>query len=121
MNEYFGAAVAIGGNTAVVGAKGTFDSVLSGSAYVFVRDGLGLWSQQEHLVPATNPLGAALGSRVAISPDGNTVAVSALYFDGTQSNQGAVYIFTRSGTVWSEQAQLGLHVVRAGQAGPQHA
>ena len=46
------------------------------------------------------------GLAVAISNDGNTMAVGAKNWDGSLTNEGAVYIFTRSGTTWSEQTKL---------------
>ena len=45
-SDLFGTSVSIDGDTAVVGAKGDDDNgILSGSAYVYVLDGAGAWSQ----------------------------------------------------------------------------
>ena len=46
------------------------------------------------------------GEAVAISNDGNTMAAGAIGWDGSFTNEGAVYIFSRSGTTWSEQAKI---------------
>jgi hypothetical protein len=99
----FGYSVALSadGQTAVVGAPD--DNGFVGSARVFVRSGSS-WTQQAALAPtgATNlPGGLYFGISVAISPDGSTVAVG-----GTGNNNftGAVWVFTRSGQTWSEQA-----------------
>ena len=46
------------------------------------------------------------GGAVAISNDGNTMAVGAINWDGSYTNEGAVYVFTRSGTTWTEQTKL---------------
>jgi trimeric autotransporter adhesin len=92
----------------------------SGAAYVFVRRA-GAWSQQAYL-KASNPGdaedGDTFGYSVAISGDGNTVAIGAPSEDGSASgvngNQadnstpgaGAVYVFTRSGATWMQHVYL---------------
>src|SRR5205823_3250250 len=76
------------------------------------------WKQAAY-VKASNPReGEQFGFNVALSADGNTLAVSAPYEDsaatginGNQAdnsmpNAGAVYVFTRSGTAWSQQAYI---------------
>src|SRR6266852_7875888 len=89
----------------------------SGAVYVFIRSGEG-WSQQAY-IKASNPgQGYKFGHFVSLSQDGNTLAVSA-YFEasaakGINGNQndksipqaGAVYVFTRTGTNWSQQAYI---------------
>lgn len=99
-SDYFGSAVAIDGDTAIVGAWGQDGTAPeAGAAYIFVRNG-NTWSQQAYLKSA-NPgvQWAYFGESVAIS--GDTVAVSAPNESG-----GAVYIFVRNGTTWSQQARL---------------
>jgi hypothetical protein len=54
-------------------------------------------------VGAATVAGSALGTSVAISDDGNTVAAGA---PGDDSGVGAVYLLTRSGTTWTQQARL---------------
>lgn len=104
-----GFAVAVDGDTAVVGAPiDTASSVsLAGSAYVFVRSA-GVWTQQAKLTAAVPVANAAFGCSVAIS--GDTIVVGAAeqfpIGGGTTVGPGAVYVFTRSGTVWSLQAKL---------------
>lgn len=92
----FGTSVAISGSTAVVGAP---DSPI-GAAYVFVRSG-GVWSQEAELTPSDGVIGDFFGYSVAIS--GSTVVVGA--FDA-RSGFGAAYVYERSGTTWSQQAEL---------------
>src|SRR5713101_2117034 len=89
----------------------------SGAVYVFIRTRDG-WSQQAY-IKASNPgQGYKFGHFVSLSQDGNTLAVSA-YFEasaakGINGNQndksipqaGAVYVFTRTGTSWSQQAYI---------------
>jgi hypothetical protein len=88
----------------------------AGAVYVFTRDGNG-WSQQAY-VKASNTDVHFFGTSVALSADGNTLAVGAPYEDsdavgvgGDQSsnaaeNAGAVYVFTRSAGAWSQQAYV---------------
>ena len=92
----FGTSVGIDGNTIVVGANrgpGT------GSVLVFTNNG-GDWTKQAELVPEGAPDFSAFGSSVAI--DGDTVVAGA----ENESGIGAAYVFTRTGTTWTEQVKL---------------
>jgi hypothetical protein len=106
--DFFGNSVAISGDTVVVGAP--LDDAVGdegqGSAYVFVRNG-GVWSQQQKLVASDAGLADLFGQAVAIS--GETVVVGAPFNDGAGGfgfDQGAAYVFVRSGGVWSQQQKL---------------
>lgn len=120
------------GNTMVVGAYGEASSATgvngnmaddtanaSGAAYVYVRDpGTGLWSEQAYLKASNAKASDFFGMSLSISADGNTLAVGAHWEDsnatgvnGSQNNSaaamsGAVYVFVRSGTLWSQQAYV---------------
>ena len=102
-NDWFGTSVALSsdGNTALVGAWG------KGAAYVFTRVS-GSWSQQQELTTASNGTGGGkFGVSVALSGDGNTALVGAIYKAvGSNSGQGAAYVFTNSGGSWSQQQEL---------------
>jgi hypothetical protein len=105
-SDTFGRAVAISGDTAVVGA--CFDRVgthySQGSAYVFVRSGT-TWVQQAHLTASDGAGDDWFGFTVAIS--GDTIVVGAPADDvGTDAQQGSAYVFVRSGTTWAQQAKL---------------
>jgi len=89
----------------------------SGAAWIFVRNG-STWIQQAFL-KASNPGDHDwFGVRLAISGDGNTVAVSApnedsaatgingKQDDGSAAEAGAVYFYTRTGTTWVQQAYV---------------
>jgi hypothetical protein len=96
-------------DTLVVG--GPNDNSNQGAAWIYIQSG-GPWTQQGTKLVGTGNTGAAMqGNAVAMSSDGNTVA-SGGYAD--DSNQGAVWIFTRSGTVWSQQ---GSKLVGTGNTG----
>lgn len=133
-NNFFGTAVSISGDTLVVGAPGESSSQTvitsggpsntdgkassSGAVYVFRRSGA-TW-EQEAWVKATNAeTGDEFGTSVALS--GDTLVVGAPYEDSSQtqisnamnssadniaSGSGAVYVYRRSATQWSQEAYL---------------
>ncbi|HEY1557261.1 MAG TPA: hypothetical protein VGF94_20635 [Kofleriaceae bacterium] len=104
------AATGIGGNQADNSAD------KAGAVYVFTFDGA--WTQQVYLKASNADAGDIFGEAVALSADGNTLAVGAPLessasagIDGDQgdnsaSQAGAVYVFTRSGKTWSQQAYV---------------
>src|SRR5262249_22584150 len=93
-------ALSADGNTAIVG--GPQDNNGDGAVWVLTRSG-GVWSQQGNKLVGTGAFGnAAQGSSVALSADGNTAIVGGPT-DGGAGSVGAVWVFTRSGGVWSQQ------------------
>ncbi len=103
-------------NATGIGGNQSDDSAFaSGAVYVFRRNG-GPWSQQAYVKGSNTKAGDRFGYAVALSSDGNTLAVgamgegsSATGINGSQSgspaySSGAVYIFTRSGAAWTQQA-----------------
>jgi glutamate synthase domain-containing protein 3 len=101
-DDHFGYSVAVSGDTAVVGAR--WANSTQGSAYVFTRSGT-VWTEQAQLTASDGTAGDHFGHSVAMS--GDTAVVGARWDDiGANPNQGSAYVFTRSGTVWTEQAQL---------------
>ena len=104
----FGTAVAISGDTIVVGADGD-NSVLpqAGAAFVFVRNDEGAWIQQAKLV-ASNPARMALFGN-AVDIDGDTIIVGApgtVGASGTHYSAGSAYVFVRRDEAWSQEAQI---------------
>jgi hypothetical protein len=89
----------------------------SGAAYVFVREN-GVWKQQASFKPSNTGVEDWFGVRLALSGDGNTLAISASLEDsaaqginGKQDDNsalesGAVYLFKRSGGTWVQQAYI---------------
>lgn len=110
--DQFGLSVALNGNTALIGApfadNGGTDA---GAAYVFVQNGTG-WTQQARLVAIDAAADDVFGTVVAL--DGNTALIGAP-FKGQAA--GAVYVFQRSGTTWSQQAKLTAADLADGQFG----
>jgi len=126
--DFFGIAVAISGNTIVVGAQGEASAATAingnqsdnsapnaGAAYIFVRNGT-TWTQQAYLKASNAEANDFFGRSVAIS--GNTVVIGAIgedsaamgvngnQFDNSASDSGAAYVFVRNGTTWTQQAYL---------------
>jgi len=135
-NDYFGDSVSISGDTIAVGSPredSTTTSIINGSnlsstnnggssngaVYVFTRSGTS-WSHQAYLKALNNSDTDEFGESVSVY--GDTIAVGAPGEDSTRtsiingsdlsstnnngSNNGSVYVFTRSGTTWSHQAYL---------------
>lgn len=104
IDDTFGYAVALSGDYAVVGALQQ-DAVgpNAGAAYVFVRDGGG-WTQQA-LLTASDPDAVDLfGNAVALR--GDSLLVGAFNDDAAGDNAGAVYLFIREGTSWTQRVKL---------------
>ena len=101
--DEFGYAVAIDGDTAVVGVPGEDHSSKSqnGSAFVFTLDS-GKWTQKAELRPSTADENALFGNSVALQ--GDTIVVSAPREGGDTniggSGHGAVYVFTKPAGGW---------------------
>ncbi len=104
MDDWFGWAVTISGDTALIGARGDQDQGPStGSAYAFVRGG-GTWVEQAKLTPDDAQANALFGYSVALSEDTALIGAAG---DGTPTgNFGAAYVFVREGDVWTQQAKL---------------
>ncbi len=101
-NDIFGRSVAISGDSVVVGASG--NNGTQGSAYVFTRSET-VWTQQEKLLANDGAAGDRFGFPVVIT--GDTVVVGAPFdIIGANADQGSAYVFTRNGTVWTQQQKL---------------
>jgi trimeric autotransporter adhesin len=140
--DFFGEAIALSadGNTLVVSAPGEDSDATgtdgdgqsdnsasgAGAVYVFTRSG-GTWSQQQYLKASNTDAGDFFGSSVALSADGNSLAVGAWQEasaakdangdgqdDDSAPGAGAVYVFTRSGQQWLQQAYLKASNTEAG-------
>jgi hypothetical protein len=103
-SDYFGRSVAVSGDTAVIGAYGEdTGGSYAGAAYVFTRSG-GAWVEQAKLMASDAQADDYFGRSVAVS--GDTAVIGAYGEDTGGSYAGAVYVFTRSGGAWVEQAKL---------------
>ena len=99
----FGKAVAIDGDTIVVGSPDDDDGGTdAGAAYVFTRSGT-TWTLQSKVQPTTVISGARFGQAVGVS--GNSIVVGAAGLNSA-TNLDAAYVFTRSGSTWLQQQKL---------------
>jgi hypothetical protein len=117
--DAFGTSVAINNNTLVVGAPFQhYDStganyiLYAGAAYVFTSS-MGVWNFEQKLTGSgINGRGMTDQFGMSVAIDGNTIVVGVPTQDfdsagGTNINDsGAVFIFLRSGIVWSLQQKI---------------
>jgi hypothetical protein len=138
--DQFGFAVALSGDGSTLAVAANFEDSAAtgingnqndesaggaGAVYVFVRNGTA-WSQQAYIKASNAAEGDRFGYSLALSDDGSTLAVGAIGEDsvstGSGGNQadnsadqaGATYVFTRSGTAWTQQAYLKASNTQAG-------
>ena len=141
--DLFGSAIALNsnGNTLAVGAPFESSAItgvrsgpvseatagngssMSGAAYVYLRSGT-TWSQQAYVKASNTGDFDTFGNAVALSGDGNTLAVGAPAEassgtgidstpDESASGAGAAYVYARNGSTWSQQA-----FVKSSNTGP---
>ena len=114
--DSFGTSVAIDGDVVLVGASS--DDLIAiddpatpgnegdhrGSAYIFTRIGT-TWTEQQKLTASDGGVSDAFGGAVAVR--GARAVIGALGDDvGAHENQGAAYLFTPAGGVWTEREKL---------------
>jgi len=108
-DDNFGTCMHMYGDTLVVGARNedTTNSN-SGAVYVYVRPSGGTtWTQQAMLKASDAASGDQMGDgSTGLKIYGDTIAVGALRADTGGSDRGACYIFTRSGTTWTQQQKI---------------
>jgi hypothetical protein len=104
-SDQFGRSVSISGAGvyAIVGAPG--DDSTTGAAYIFTRVA-GIWSQQVKLTASDASFSSSFGTAVAMSGDGTYVIIGAPGDDVGSGDSGAVYIFNRSGSTWTQQVRF---------------
>jgi hypothetical protein len=111
-NEGFSVALSSDGNTALVG--GPQDNNYTGAAWVFTRSG-STWAQQGSKLVANDATGMSYqGFGVALSSSGDTALIGG---PGDNHNLGASWIYTRSGSTWSQQGPKLVGSSATGQAG----
>jgi hypothetical protein len=90
----------------------------AGAVYVFTRTGT-TWAQQAYVKPASPTAGDLFGYSVSLTADGNMLAVGSFEDDGPDdktNGTGAVYVFSRSGSTWTQQAYLRASNAEAGDS-----
>ena len=96
-------ALSSNGNTALIGGGGDNGGV--GAAWVFTRSG-STWTQQGEKLTGGGEIGfgafGGFGGGVALSSEGNTALIGG---GGDNSDVGAAWVFTRSGSTWTQQGE----------------
>jgi hypothetical protein len=112
-----GTSIAVSGDTAIVGEPGGGDTPVGdgagddytvGAARIYVRARYG-WAEQATLTDASDPDRPRIGFGSAVAISGDTAVVTdgqPAAVDAQGMDPQAVYVFTRSGTSWTEQAKL---------------
>ena len=105
-NDQFGSSVSISGSYALIGAYSDDDSGSdSGSAYLFERNGVGVWQEVQKLTPSDGAAGDQFSSSNSVS--GNYALVGAFLDDDSGDASGSAYVFERDGTgTWQEVQKL---------------
>ncbi|WP_369795332.1 fibronectin type III domain-containing protein [Bacteriovorax sp. BSW11_IV] len=134
ISDSFGASVAVSGDTIAVGASGEDSNSTSitngqsasadnsnsssGAVYVFINNN-GTWEQQAYLKSSNSGASDYFGTRIDLSGDtlvvaatgednsSNTIVNNAAIIENDDlSSSGAVYVFKRNGTTWSQESYL---------------
>jgi hypothetical protein len=99
-NHWFGFSVSLNGDTALIGAPDEYEGDTPGIAYVFIRTGSN-WTQQAKLFASDGAAGDNFGYSVFLN--GDTALIGAF---GDDSYKGSTYVFTRTGSTWTQQQKL---------------
>lgn len=99
--DWFGSAVAVDGDTLLVGAASAGDS--QGAAYVFVREGES-WTEQAKLLAAGGEPADLFARRVLL--EGDVAILNAPRDEEAGLPMGSVRLFARSGSTWTEEARI---------------
>ncbi|ANB19032.1 FG-GAP repeat protein [Dokdonella koreensis] len=118
-SQFLGSAVAVTGDTALVGAAlATANGVaFAGAVYVFVESD-GVWTQRQKLTADVPVSGEMFGTALAVHGDQLIVGASCSVYGGgrpapeaadrPEASAGAAYVFTRTTEgVWVQTARLG--------------
>jgi len=126
--DFFGYAVAVDGDTAVVtafledsnamgvnGNEADNSAMGAGAGYVFVRNGA-TWTQEAYMKASNTESFDLFGVGVdcsddtivigAASEDSNATGVNGDEGDNSLPTSGAAYVFVRAATVWSQEAYI---------------
>ncbi|MCX6671916.1 MAG: leucine-rich repeat protein, partial [Euryarchaeota archaeon] len=102
--DWFGYSVSLEGNTALIGAyEDNHNGAMSGSAYVFTRNGT-TWTQQAKLLASDGRASDNFGFSVSLN--GGAALIGACADNDNGQFSGSVYVFTRTGTTWTQQQKL---------------
>ena len=103
--------------TGVNGTEADNSANASGAVYVFIKNGTN-WAQEAYIKASNTNAGDRFGYKISLSSDGNTLAVgaqressNATGINGNETDNsavaaGAAYVFTRTGSTWTQQAYI---------------
>ena len=104
IQDFFGNAVSLNGNVALIGAIYSDDNgPSSGAAYVFRYDGT-TWIEEQKLLASDGELVDLFGASVAVSRD--VAVVGAIWDDDNGDRSGSAYVFRYDGATWTQEAKL---------------
>ncbi len=98
-------ALSADGNTALIGGIGDepHGKPMEGAAWVFTRSG-STWTQQGPKLTGGGEQGEGqFGISAALSADGNTALIGGINDETAGKQVGAAWVFTRSGSTWTQQ------------------
>lgn len=95
----FGKSVSISNDGTIIAAGAPFDD--TGAVYLYNWDSTS-WNERK-ITPSDGEGGELFGYSVALSEDGNKLAVGAYYDDDNGYHSGSVYLYSWNGTVWIEE------------------
>jgi parallel beta-helix repeat protein len=102
--SYFGRSISFDGDIVIIGATRANGNVnRTGSAYVFKRNG-SKWEEKSKLIASDGSYKDSFGD--AVSLDGDTAIVGAMYDDDNGISSGSAYVFRYDGITWNEEAKL---------------
>ncbi len=100
----FGLDISVEGNIAVIGSKGYSGSqTLSGAAFIYVRDSLGVWNKTQKLTPINEVYFGNFGHH-AVVHQGEIIAIDNV------SNNSSLYIFQKQGAHWVQTLSLPINI-----------
>lgn len=101
----FGITAAIDDTATRVAVGSPLHTSEQGLAYVFTRSGLS-WSQEKIAVPSDPTNNSRFGSKVALDADATRLFVGSPNKSVGFINEGAVYVFLRTGTTWAQEQKI---------------
>ena len=93
----------------------TFNSD-AGRGHIWTRSGT-TWTLQQTIAGSTTASGDRFGHTSAISGNGEHLAVAANYDDDGATSSGTVFMFSRSGTTWTQRAAITPAAIATGYTG----
>lgn len=108
--KYFGTSIELDNDATrvIIGSDYSTESSVtnSGAVYIYSRSGTN-WTQEAKLVASDISANASFGRSVAITPDGTRCVVGSHRLTVSSFSQaGAAYVFSRSGTAWTQEAKV---------------